>query len=157
MLFRPSSGQVVEGIVLDVGWYRTTIRSFEREHFLIPNSGAPCRALLLSGQVFMFSPAQATFSTVGIVPSMCFTPKVGLAGLGLAASGVAAHFPGAVAPVSCCACALGAGSSPGCPTVARQEHICSVSAPSLLLRALPPLHRSNKGTFQCLVRPNPTL
>lgn len=39
MLFRPSSGQVVEGIVLDVGWYRTTIRSFEREHFLIPNSG----------------------------------------------------------------------------------------------------------------------
>ena len=39
VLFRPSSGQVVEGIVLDVGWYRTTIRSFEREHFLIPNSG----------------------------------------------------------------------------------------------------------------------
>lgn len=30
--------QPVEGIVLDVGWYRTTIRSFEREHFNIPNS-----------------------------------------------------------------------------------------------------------------------
>ena len=24
--------------MLDVGWYRTTIRSFEREHFNIPNS-----------------------------------------------------------------------------------------------------------------------
>ena len=30
--------QGVEGIVLDVGWYRTTIRSFEREIFNIPNS-----------------------------------------------------------------------------------------------------------------------
>jgi len=30
--------QVVEGIVVDVGWYRTTIRSFEREIFNIPNS-----------------------------------------------------------------------------------------------------------------------
>ena len=30
--------QPVEGIVLDVGWYRTTIRSFEREIFAIPNS-----------------------------------------------------------------------------------------------------------------------
>jgi MscS family membrane protein len=38
VLFKPSSGQVVEGIVLDVGWYRTTIRSFEREIFTIPNS-----------------------------------------------------------------------------------------------------------------------
>ncbi len=38
VLFRPSSGQVVEGIVLDVGWYRTTIRSFEREIYTIPNS-----------------------------------------------------------------------------------------------------------------------
>lgn len=38
MLFRPTSGQVVEGIVVDVGWYRTTIRSFEREIFTIPNS-----------------------------------------------------------------------------------------------------------------------
>ena len=36
--FRPSSGQVVEGIVVDVGWYRTTIRSFEREIYNIPNS-----------------------------------------------------------------------------------------------------------------------
>ena len=38
VLFKPSNGQVVEGIVLDVGWYRTTIRSFEREIFTIPNS-----------------------------------------------------------------------------------------------------------------------
>ncbi len=30
--------QTVEGIVVDVGWYRTTIRSFEREIFCIPNS-----------------------------------------------------------------------------------------------------------------------
>ncbi len=30
--------QPVEGIVLDVGWYRTTIRSFEREIYAIPNS-----------------------------------------------------------------------------------------------------------------------
>ena len=30
--------QLVEGIVLDVGWYRTTIRSFEREVFVIPNA-----------------------------------------------------------------------------------------------------------------------
>ncbi|KAL6767682.1 hypothetical protein ACKKBF_B36230 [Auxenochlorella protothecoides x Auxenochlorella symbiontica] len=38
VLFRPTSGQVVEGIVVDVGWYRTTIRSFEREIYTIPNS-----------------------------------------------------------------------------------------------------------------------
>ena len=38
VMFRPASGQVVEGIVVDVGWYRTTIRSFEREIFIIPNS-----------------------------------------------------------------------------------------------------------------------
>ena len=30
--------QSVEGIVVDVGWYRTTIRSFEREIYNIPNS-----------------------------------------------------------------------------------------------------------------------
>lgn len=30
--------QMVEGIVADVGWYRTLIRSFEREMFTIPNS-----------------------------------------------------------------------------------------------------------------------
>ena len=29
---------MVEGIVADVGWYRTLIRSFEREMFTIPNS-----------------------------------------------------------------------------------------------------------------------
>ena len=39
VMFRPASGQTVEGIVVDVGWYRTTIRSFEREIFNIPNSG----------------------------------------------------------------------------------------------------------------------
>lgn len=37
VLFRPN-GQVVEGIVLDVGWYRTLIRSFEREMYVIPNA-----------------------------------------------------------------------------------------------------------------------
>ena len=37
VMFQPN-GQVVEGIVLDVGWYRTTIRSFEREVFVIPNA-----------------------------------------------------------------------------------------------------------------------
>ena len=31
-------GSDVEGIVVDVGWYRTTIRSFEREIYNIPNS-----------------------------------------------------------------------------------------------------------------------
>jgi hypothetical protein len=58
VLFRPSSGQVVEGIVVDVGWYRTTIRSFEREIYNIPNSGGwlggraagwGCHACLVSG------------------------------------------------------------------------------------------------------------
>ncbi len=34
----PPSTQTVEGIVLDVGWYRTTIRSFEREVYVIPNA-----------------------------------------------------------------------------------------------------------------------
>jgi small-conductance mechanosensitive channel len=29
---------MVEGIVMDVGWYRTTIRSFEREVWVIPNA-----------------------------------------------------------------------------------------------------------------------
>ena len=38
VVFSPSSGPSVEGIVIDVGWYRTTIRSFEREVFCIPNS-----------------------------------------------------------------------------------------------------------------------
>ncbi|KAI8470017.1 MAG: Mechanosensitive ion channel-domain-containing protein [Monoraphidium minutum] len=37
VVFTPN-GQTVEGIVLDVGWYRTTIRSFEREVFVIPNA-----------------------------------------------------------------------------------------------------------------------
>ncbi|DBA86065.1 hypothetical protein WJX77_010359 [Trebouxia sp. C0004] len=38
VLFTPPTGNTVEGIVVDVGWYRTTIRSFEREIFNIPNS-----------------------------------------------------------------------------------------------------------------------
>ena len=37
-LHRCAGAQMVEGIVLDVGWYRTTIRSFEREIYNIPNS-----------------------------------------------------------------------------------------------------------------------
>ena len=36
--FRPNGYQVVEGIVIDVGWYRTCVRSFEREVYVIPNS-----------------------------------------------------------------------------------------------------------------------
>jgi len=36
--FAPPTGERVEGIVIDVGWYRTTIRSFEREVYCIPNS-----------------------------------------------------------------------------------------------------------------------
>ncbi|GIL91970.1 hypothetical protein Vretifemale_19652 [Volvox reticuliferus] len=32
------SNKVVEGMVLDIGWYRTTIRSYEREVFVIPNA-----------------------------------------------------------------------------------------------------------------------
>lgn len=38
MIFQPPNGREVEGIVVDVGWYRTSIRSFEREVFVIPNS-----------------------------------------------------------------------------------------------------------------------
>jgi len=38
VMFTPSTGPKVEGIVLDVGWYRTNIRSFEREIYVIPNS-----------------------------------------------------------------------------------------------------------------------
>lgn len=37
VLFHPD-GKLVEGIVLDIGWYNTMIRSFEREVFVIPNS-----------------------------------------------------------------------------------------------------------------------
>ncbi len=32
------ANKVVEGMVLDIGWYRTTIRSYEREVFVIPNA-----------------------------------------------------------------------------------------------------------------------
>lgn len=35
--FAPS-GRVLEGIVMDIGWYRTLIRSFEREVYVIPNA-----------------------------------------------------------------------------------------------------------------------
>ena len=34
----PGAAQAVEGIVTDVGWYRTTIRSFEREVHVVPNA-----------------------------------------------------------------------------------------------------------------------
>ena len=36
--FRTSGGLTVDGIVVDVGWYRTTVRSFEREIYTVPNS-----------------------------------------------------------------------------------------------------------------------
>lgn len=32
------SNKQVEGIVIDVGWYRTLIRSYEREVYVIPNA-----------------------------------------------------------------------------------------------------------------------
>jgi len=32
------NNKVIEGIVADIGWYRTLIRSFEREMFVIPNA-----------------------------------------------------------------------------------------------------------------------
>lgn len=35
--FNPG-GKLVEGIVVDIGWYHTSIRSFEREMYAIPNS-----------------------------------------------------------------------------------------------------------------------
>ena len=38
VIFKSGTGREVEGIVLDVGWYRTSIRSFEREVYIIPNS-----------------------------------------------------------------------------------------------------------------------
>lgn len=37
VLFSPG-GKLVEGIVVDIGWYHTSIRSFEREMYNIPNS-----------------------------------------------------------------------------------------------------------------------
>ncbi|GMH39985.1 hypothetical protein BSKO_07889 [Bryopsis sp. KO-2023] len=37
VLFHPE-GKLLEGIVLDIGWYNTVIRSFEREMYIIPNS-----------------------------------------------------------------------------------------------------------------------
>lgn len=36
--FIQAGNKKVEGIVLDIGWYRTQIRSFEREVWVIPNS-----------------------------------------------------------------------------------------------------------------------
>jgi MscS family membrane protein len=32
------AGRVIEGIVMEIGWYRTLIRSFEREVYVVPNS-----------------------------------------------------------------------------------------------------------------------
>jgi hypothetical protein len=32
------NSKVIEGIVLDIGWYRTNVRSFEREVYVIPNA-----------------------------------------------------------------------------------------------------------------------
>jgi len=36
--FKPAPTTTVEGIVVDVGWFRTSIRSFEREVWQVPNS-----------------------------------------------------------------------------------------------------------------------
>lgn len=36
--FKPAPTTTVEGIVVDVGWFRTQIRSFEREVWVVPNS-----------------------------------------------------------------------------------------------------------------------
>lgn len=36
--FVPTPNRVVEGIVMDVGWYRTQLRSFEREVYVVPNA-----------------------------------------------------------------------------------------------------------------------
>lgn len=38
MLQNGTAGRMIEGIVLDIGWYRTLVRSFEREVYVIPNS-----------------------------------------------------------------------------------------------------------------------
>ncbi|CAG9461125.1 unnamed protein product [Pedinophyceae sp. YPF-701] len=38
VFFRPANTTIVEGIVVDVGWFRTQIRSFEREVWIVPNS-----------------------------------------------------------------------------------------------------------------------
>jgi mechanosensitive ion channel protein 1/2/3 len=32
------AGRIIEGIIMDIGWYRTLIRSFEREVYIVPNS-----------------------------------------------------------------------------------------------------------------------
>jgi Mechanosensitive ion channel len=32
------AGRIIEGIVMEIGWYRTLIRSFEREVYVVPNS-----------------------------------------------------------------------------------------------------------------------
>lgn len=32
------NNKVVEGFVIDIGWYRTLIRSFEREVYVVPNA-----------------------------------------------------------------------------------------------------------------------
>ena len=32
------AGRIIEGIIMDIGWYRTMIRSFEREVYIVPNS-----------------------------------------------------------------------------------------------------------------------
>jgi small-conductance mechanosensitive channel len=31
-------GRIIEGIIMDIGWYRTLIHSFEREAYIVPNS-----------------------------------------------------------------------------------------------------------------------
>jgi hypothetical protein len=55
----PSQKDIIDGLVVDVGLFRTTVRSFEREMFLIPNRCAlrrcACRGVpgaLLHGFLF---------------------------------------------------------------------------------------------------------
>lgn len=36
--FKPAPTTQVDGIVVDIGWFRTSIRSFEREVWVVPNS-----------------------------------------------------------------------------------------------------------------------
>jgi hypothetical protein len=71
VLFRPSSGQVVEGIVVDVGWYRTTIRSFEREIYNIPNSGGWLAGWLAGWLVGAATHACALATAVAVMMACC--------------------------------------------------------------------------------------
>ena len=69
----------MEGIVLDVGWYRTTIRSFEREVYNIPNSVFSRNVVL---NITRKNREWRFFESIGVrrarhsgpCPSRCFRP-----------------------------------------------------------------------------------